>query len=82
MIDTVDVTSATCLHCQESISRGGKRVNNTNLHKHLDSSHTGEMYIVSTRYQYRHRLFIFCLTLVSKVSAKCDISGTPLDFFL
>ena len=74
MINTVDITSATCLHYQESISRGGKRVNNSNLHKRLASSQAGEMCIVSTRYQYW--LFILCLTLVSNVSAKCGIGGT------
>ena len=46
VIDTVNVTSATCLHCQENISRGGKRVNNSNLHKCLASNQAGEMCIV------------------------------------
>ena len=76
VINTVNVNCAACLHCQESISRRGKQINNSNLHKRLASSHAGKMCIVSTRYWYRHRLFLLCQTSVLKVSAKCGISGT------
>ena len=78
VIDTVDITSATFLHCQESISmQRRKTVNISNLHKRSASSQAGEM-CIARKYKVSvwYLLFILRLTSVLKVSTKCGFGGT------